>query len=475
MSPRGSPAQGTVYRLSTPGHAQRRRLSGGPHPRAGLPSGTAHSQLQRHGFLCILRRDDSRAAAGMRRPNSTREAAMPEQKPLTILCLASDVKGHEFMRECHRLGCRVLLLTRQVHADGDWPRDAIADTFYMPSLLQREDLVKGVSWLARTQSLDRIVALDDFDVEQAALLREHLRVPGMGDTTARYFRDKLAMRVRAEEAGIRVPEFVHALNDDAVRSYAMRVPPPWVLKPRSEGSAAGIKKVASAEELGRRLDELGDLRSFYVVEKYIAGDVYHVDAVVSERELPFAVASRYGKPPLDVMHSGDLFVTRTLPDDAPDARQVIALTQELLTAVSFLRGVTHTEFIQGPDGVFYFLETAARVGGAHIAEVVEAATGINLWREWARVEVGGGKVPYEPPTRHHRHAGIVLSLARQEWPDTSAYTDPEIVWRLNLRHHVGLIIASDDSARIDQLIENYSRRFHQDFFASGPGLERVER
>jgi biotin carboxylase len=401
---------------------------------------------------------------------------MTQPHPLTVLCLASDVKGHAFLRECRRQGCRVLLVTRQMFADGDWPREAIDEMFFMPSLLQREDLVKGVSYLARSQVIDRIVALDDFDVEQAALLREHLRVPGMGDTTARYFRDKLAMRVRAQEVGIAVPEFVHVLNDDAINRYLERVPPPWVLKPRSEGSAAGIKKVGAHDVVWRHLDELGDLRSFYVLERYVAGDVFHVDGVISEREMPFVIASRYGKPPLDVMHSGDLFVTRTLPDDSPESRETVRLTRELLQALNFVRGATHTEFIRSnADGRFYFLETAARVGGAHIAEMVEAATGINLWAEWARIEVGGGKTPYHPPARRHHHAGLVLSLARQEWPDTSAYGDPEIVWRMNKRHHAGLIVASDESARIDELLAQYSRRFHHDFFARAPGLERIER
>ena len=41
------------------------------------------------------------------------------------------------------------------------------------------------------------------------------------------------------------------------------------------------------------------------------------------------------------------------------------------------------------DGAQYFLETSARVGGAFIVDVVEAATGINLWREWAKIEIAG--------------------------------------------------------------------------------------
>ena len=399
---------------------------------------------------------------------------MPQQ--LTILALASDVKGHEFIRECYRLGCRVLLLTRQAMADGDWPREAIAETFYLPTLLNRDDLLKGVSYLARTEVFDRIVALDDFDVEPAALLREHLRIPGMGDTTARYFRDKLAMRVRAQEAGLLNPEFVHALNDAAIRRFAERVPPPWVVKPRSEGSAAGIKKVESADELWRRLEELGDRRSFYLIERFVPGDVYHVDSIVSEREVVFTATSRYGRPPMAVMQQGGLFTTHTLGAHSREARALDPLNRRLIAAFGLLRGVTHTEFIRAhEDDRYYFLETAARVGGAHIVETIEAARGVNLWQEWARLEVEGGKTPYQlPPTRDH-YAGVIISLARQEWPDTSAYTDPEIVWRLRRPNHAGLIVASSDEARVEQLLESYGRRFVEDFTATAPPLERVQR
>ncbi|MFP5380617.1 MAG: ATPase, partial [Vicinamibacteria bacterium] len=137
------------------------------------------------------------------------------------------------MRACRDLGCRVLLVTVESLRDApSWPREAIDETFYLPADMPREDLLKGIAHVARTYAIDRIVALDDFDVETAALLREHLRVPGMGETTARYFRDKLAMRFRAQSAGIPVPEFVSLFNDTAVAAYAERVAPPWFVKPR---------------------------------------------------------------------------------------------------------------------------------------------------------------------------------------------------------------------------------------------------
>jgi biotin carboxylase len=388
------------------------------------------------------------------------------------MCLASYEKGQEFIRECKRQGCRVLLVTAEKLRDADWPRESIDEFFYMPENFALDQLTRAVSYIARTREIDRIVPLDDFDVETAAALREHLRIPGMGDTTARYFRDKLAMRVKARETGILVPDFVHANNDARVREFTASVPAPWVLKPRSEASAIGIAKVDSAEELWPHLENLGERRSFYLIEQFIPGDIFHVDSVVSERETVFTAVSKYGKPPMEVAHGGGVFLTRTIPRHSDDARALERLNRDLVRALGLPRGVTHTEFIKGGDGRFYFLETAARVGGANIAEVIEAATGINLWREWARVEIAGERGRYELPAQREDYAGIVISLARQEWPDTSPYDDPEIVFRLRKRHHVGLLVASHDAARVVQLLNSYTRRLLEDFSATLPAPDR---
>jgi biotin carboxylase len=317
--------------------------------------------------------------------------------------------------------------------------------------------------------IDRIVALDDFDVETAALMREHLRVPGMGDTTARYFRDKLAMRVKARDHGLDVPPFVHALNHAAIRAFTEQVPPPWLIKPRSQASAVGIVKAASGDELWAALDKLGDRQSFHVIEKYVPGDIYHVDAIVSEREVVFAAPHQYAQPPMDVAHGGGVFITRTIEWEGEDARALDVVHRRLLSTLGFVRGVTHTEFIRGrDDGRWYFLETAARVGGAHIVEVVEAASGLNLWAEWAKIEIAGEGGSYTLPPHRKDYAGIVLSLARQENPDTSAYADPEIVYRVRKPHHAGLIVASPHRHRVEQLADDYGRRFVQDFYATAP-------
>lgn len=394
---------------------------------------------------------------------------------LTILCVATYEKGAEFIRECRRQGCTVLLLTAESLKDApSWPREAIDDAFYLPADISREDLLKGVSHVARSRRIDRVVALDDFDVETAALLREHLRVPGMGETTARYFRDKLAMRRRAHDYGILVPPFVGLFNDEAVNAFLDEVPGPWLVKPRSQAAAIGIRKAQTRDEVWQHIDALGDMRAFSLLEQFVPGDIHHVDAIVFDREVRFAATHRYGSPPFTVAHQGGVFTTATVDRHGGESRALEALNRDLLDALGLVRGVTHSEFIRAhADGRLYFLETSSRVGGAFIVDVIEAATGLDLWQEWAKVEIAGERGHYDVPPHREGYAGLVLSLARQEHPDTSAYDDPEIVRRIDMPHHAGLIVAADSPAVVQQRLVAYSERFLADFHASAPAPDKA--
>jgi biotin carboxylase len=398
---------------------------------------------------------------------------MPESHPLTFLCITTYEKGHEFMRECKRQGCRVLLLTAEKLRDADWPRESLDDMFYLPAEIPLADIVQAVTHLTRTQKIDRIVALDEYDMETAATLREHLRVPGMGLTTMRYFRDKLAMRMKALDRGVRVPDFVPVLNHADIRYYLEHVPGPWVLKPRQEASAIGIKKIHAAEELWPVLEQLGDKQSSFLLERFVPGEVYHVDSVVSENEVVFANVSKYGKPPMNVAQGGGVFTTFTVPRGSEEDSGLREINRDLITALGLVRGVAHAEFIKAhADGHFYFLECAARVGGAYINEMVEAATGINLWREWARIEVAGEHGSYQLPPVREEYAGVIISLARQENPDTSVYNDPEVFLRIKKHHHAGLILRSTNPRRVRTLLESYSKRFAVEFLAVEPPREK---
>jgi len=387
-----------------------------------------------------------------------------------ILCIASYEKGQDFMRQCAELGVKPTLLTVEKLRDADWPREALEDIVTTPPDLTVEQILNTVSYLARSKRFDRIVALDEFDLETAAQVREHMRVRGMGVTASAYYRDKLAMRIGAQDSGFLVPPFCRVLNYDELRGYMAAVPAPWLLKPRSEASALGIKKIAEPEQLWRALDELGDRQSRFLLEQFVPGDIFHVDSIVSEGKVVFSVAHQYGKPPMQVMHEGGVFTTRTVDRSGSDWKDLTELNARLAPALGMARGVTHGEYIKAhSDGRFYFLEIAARVGGAFIADLVEKSSGVNLWREWARLEVASLRgEAYVLPETFESYTGSVLCLAQTAEPDTSAFDAPEIVYRMKKHHHAGMIVKSDDPERVRELLEKYSEEFARRFLAALP-------
>ena len=391
-----------------------------------------------------------------------------------FLCIASYEKGQDFLRQSAEMGVKCTLLTVEKLRDGDWPRDVLEELETMPEGLSRAQILNTVCWMARGRRFDRIVALDEFDLEVAALVREHMRLPGMGTTATAFYRDKLAMRTGAREAGFLVPEFCRVLNYDELREYMARVPAPWLLKPRAEASALGIRKIEEREQLWRALDELGDLQSNYLLEEFVAGDIFHVDSIVSGGKVVFSVAHQYGRPPMQVMHEGGVFTTRTVDRASRDWQGLTEMNARLAPALGMMHGVTHGEYIKAQgDGRYYFLEIAARVGGAFIADLVAASTGVNLWREWAKLEVaqmrGEG---YVVPESFASYAGSVLCLARTAEPDTTGFDAPEIVVRVKKHHHAGLIVQSNDPARVKALLEQYSGEFARRFLASMPAPDK---
>jgi hypothetical protein len=106
--------------------------------------------------------------------------------------------------------------------------------------------------------------------------------------------------------------------------------------------------------------------------------------------------------------------------------------------------------------------------------MVEFSSNISLWAEWARLEyaVASG-TEYKLPKVRKDHAGIIVSLTRQEWPDSSQFQDPEIVWRMSdMDHHIGLIVQSPKRERVIELLDDYAHRVARDYHASAPAPDK---
>ena len=399
---------------------------------------------------------------------------MPD-KSLTILCISSFHKGEDFLSYARAGGARVYLVTSPQLRD-TWNRSVVDDIFFVEDQggekgqWKMEDLIGGVAFLMRQNKIDLVVALDDFDVEKAAAVREEFRVPGMGQTTCRYFRDKLAMRIKAQLDGISVPAFTPLFNDEQINAYTGKVAPPWLVKPRGEASATGIKKCHTAGELWEVVHSLGDRRHKYLAEQFRPGDVYHVDALSIGGKVIFSRVSQYLATPMEVAHGGGIFRSMVVEFGSPDDKNLQKELAKVMKSFGMQFSASHTEFIKDREtGTFYFLETSSRVGGAHLAEMVEFSSGINIWGEWANIELAIARgEAYELPKVQNYYAGIIVSLSRHQWPDMSQFNDPEVCWKISKEYHVGMIVRSKEQHRVRELLDDYAVRIQRDYHASMP-------
>jgi len=388
-----------------------------------------------------------------------------------FLCLASYETGHDFLRQCAEMGVRVTLLTLDQHRDAAWPRESLEELATMPAGLNREQILNTVSWVARSRRFDRVVALNGEFLETAAQIREHMRVPGMGTTTAGCYRDKLAQRVIARAFGYQVPRFCRVLNYDELRDYMARVPAPWLLRPRMGASAA--MRIGDPEQLWRTLDNLGDAQSHYILEQIVEGDSFRVDSIVSDCEVKFSVVHESGTQSGEIAQAGTAHTMHTVDRNSRDARELAAINRALAPSFGMVRGITHAQLIRSKvDGSYYFLEIGAGVGGAFPDEtyagdtfpwdsfmdnLVEAATGVSLWREWANLEIADLRhTGYAVPDTYEGYAGSVLCASQGAAPNLEAFADPAIVICVRSGKHAGLILRAANPERARSSIGDYA-------------------
>lgn len=317
----------------------------------------------------------------------------------TVLCISTSEQGQALLSELACLDCRVVLLTVDEHRDADWPTGILVDLHTMPCGMTLGQIINTVAYLARSHRFARIFALDGSSMETVAVLREHLRIPGMGITTTHSFRDRLAMRMKAAHLGMRVPAFTSVLNYDDIRAYMERVPTPWLLTPRSESFVGPIQQIHDSEQLWRALEELGDRQSYFFLEQSIPGDFFHVDSITAEGQVVFACVHPSSDAFINGSPSSEASPARPVPCNSAEEDGLKRENEKLLAKLGLVRGVARSEYIRSHGtGEFYFLETSACVGDASMVRKIEQAHYLNLWEEWARLEVAAMRgLPYTLP------------------------------------------------------------------------------
>ena len=371
-----------------------------------------------------------------------------------FLCIAGCARGQAFLRACAELGVKPTLLTLDSLQDAAWPREALEDLATMPSGLSRGQILNTVSWMARGRLFHRVVALDEGDLLTAAALREHMRIPGMGLTTAGYYCDRLAMWISARESGFAVPRFCRVLNYDELREFMERVQAPWRLIPRVSGPEQPERLIGDPEQLWRVLEQLGDLQSHFLLEEALEGERFTVESIVSESRVVFSVVHRHA-----CLQAGGARLIETVDRSSLGWMELTALNGGLAPSLGMVRGVTQVRFLRShADGRYVFNGISAGVGCNGTDMATEAATELSLWKEWARLEVAHLRgQDYVPAEWFGRYALCLQGMEPQLQADDPALAGVEVAFREQSGGQAALVLRSafhEKLARLPDALAN---------------------
>lgn len=243
-----------------------------------------------------------------------------------------------------------------------------------------EEVIAAVASLAGS-AFDRVISVSEYELIDAARVREHFGIPGPRVDEVALVRDKLAMKHAVAQAGLRVPRFVR-LADAMSESSSIAWQGRTVLKPIDGAKSKDVLVFDSpallCEAVAQRRCGLArvdgdspDLDGFEV-EEFVTGPILHFDGIVQGGELLFVVESRYIGTPLGYGNGEPLASYQ-----CPVTESTAAWVGGAVRAVGITAGTFHLEAIEGAQGLV-FLEIANRCGGGEIGASIELATGIHL-------------------------------------------------------------------------------------------------
>jgi hypothetical protein len=257
---------------------------------------------------------------------------------------------------------------------------------------------------------DRIECLWEPGMILAARLREALGARGMPVAQTVPFRDKETMKQVLDAAGVRTPWHSRCLSADAVRTAIEQVGFPAIVKPIAGAGATDTHRIDSREQLEAVLATLQHLPEVSV-EEFIEGEEYTHDTICADGRMLYENVARYTTKPIEERKhqwvSPGSICLRDL--EAPELAAGRRMGRQVLEALGFRTGFTHMEWFRKPDGEVVFGEIAARPAGAHLVEVMNFASDIDLFSGWAEAVVHGR---FSQPIERGYNAALVGKRAQ---------------------------------------------------------------
>ncbi len=258
------------------------------------------------------------------------------------------------------------------------------------SLWDSAQVIKELHEQLRGQALDRIECLWEPGIMLAAELRQHFGVEGLSIEQAHRFRDKEAMKVALDDAGIRTPKHVAAESVAACWEAAEDIGFPLILKPIAGAGSADTYRVESADQLRAVLPRLRHV-SKVSVEEFVDGEEYTFDTITIDGDIAYYNIAWYRPRPL-IARSNEWISPQVIAlRDVDDEKLAggVEMGYAVIEALQFGSGFTHMEWYRKADGEVVFGEIGARPPGAHQVDQMKYACDFDVFRAWGSAMTRG--------------------------------------------------------------------------------------
>ncbi|GGV17763.1 ATP-grasp domain-containing protein [Kitasatospora herbaricolor] len=248
--------------------------------------------------------------------------------------------------------------------------------------LQHEGDLAATAARLREHGVDFVVAGAESGVLLADALSAELGTPGNGMTRPASRRDKFAMAAAVKEAGLAAAESLLSASAEETVAWAERLGEwPVVLKPVASAGTDHVFFCDSPQEIRTAhatvlaaVDRYGRRNTQVLAQQFLDGDEYFVNTVSRDGVHHIVEVWRYHDLPKGGGRSIPPAFEHPVPPEDPAARQLGDYVPKVLDALEIRNGSAHTEVMLTARGPV-LVECGARLGGAHLPDVVNRAIG----------------------------------------------------------------------------------------------------
>ncbi len=238
----------------------------------------------------------------------------------------------------------------------------------------------------------RIVVFSEDDLVLASHLRKLFGLSGQTLESALAFTNKYHMKKRVSEFGIELPDYSKVKSACEIFEFLETHDFPVVIKPIAGAGSVNTHLITSHEELELVLSKFDYFNHYhpqtFLVESYVEGEMYHVDGIVHNGEHLIIYPSKYINTCLDFVN-GEPLGTYILTEQNVLFEPLQVFTKKCLSALPAPKNyVFHLELFLTEDKRMVFCEVASRVGGGEINLTWKESLGIDLRKEFFRIQAG---------------------------------------------------------------------------------------